>query len=190
MYKEAIALLTAAVVTVVGSGVAGVVTADKPSRDSTSCTYMAPPPAEKGAIYALSYNEYTELCKVVMGESGGEPYEGQLAVAQCILNTCRIEGKRPLEVVRDNHYTVWRPEPSESVQDAVIEVFSDGHKVLDKRVTIFYAPALMKNHWSQDHESQIYFCTIGGHKFFIERRYENWTEKAACETGPLTSGKE
>ena len=171
MYKEAIALLTAAVVTVVGSGVAGVVTADKPSMESTSCTYMAPPPAEKGAIYALSYNEYTELCRVVMGESGGEPYEGQLAVAQCILNTCRIEKRRPLEVVEKHGYTKWRPAPTKSVENAVLEVFADGREVLDKRVTMFYAPALMKNGYSTDHESQIYSTTIGGHKFFIEWRY-------------------
>lgn len=178
MCKEFIALLTAAALTVVGSGIVGVTTADKPSRDRISATYIAPPPAEKGAIYALSYNEYTELCRVVMGESGGEPYEGQLAVAQCILNTCRIEQRRPLEVVEQHGYTSWRPEPTKSVEDAVLEVFADGREVLDKRVTMFYAPALMKNHWSQDHESQIYSCTIGGHNFFIEHRYANWTEES------------
>lgn len=178
MYKEAIALLTAAVVTVVGSGIVGVITADKPSRDSTTTTYISDKPNVKGAMYALSYNEYNEICSVVMAESGGEPYEGQLAVAQTILNTCRIEKRRPPETIQKHGYTSWRPEPSESVQNAVTEVFADGREVLDKRVTMFYAPALMKNHWSQDHESQIYSCTIGGHKFFIEHRYANWTEES------------
>ena len=128
-------------------------------------------PTAKGAIYALSYNEYTELCQVVMAESGGEPYKGQMAVAQCILNTCRIEHKRPMEVVKTHGYAKNRPESTESVKNAVTAVFTDGEEVIDKRVTMFYAPALMKNHWSNDHEQEIYSCTIGGHKFFIERRY-------------------
>lgn len=178
MYKEAIALLTAAVVTVVGSGVAGVVTADKPSRDSTTTTYISDKPNVKGAQYALSYNEYNEICSVVMAESGGEPYEGQLAVAQTILNTCRIEQRRPPETIAAHGYTKWRPDASDSVQNAVTEVFADGREVLDKRVTMFYAPALMKNGYSKDHEQEIYSCTIGGHKFFIERRYADWTEKS------------
>lgn len=171
MCKEFIALFTAAALTLVGSSVACVATADKPSKESTYATYIAPPPAEKGAIYSISYNEYTELCKVVMGESGGEPYEGQLAVAQCILNTCRIEHIRPLEVVETHGYTTWRPEPTDSVQSAVLEVFADGKEVLDKRVTMFYAPSHMPLGYSKDHEQEIYSCTIGGHRFFVERRY-------------------
>ena len=171
MCKEFIALLTAAALTVVGSGIAGVVTADKPSKDSTTTTYISAKPNVKGAQYALSYNEYNEICSVVMAESGGEPYEGQLAVAQTILNTCRIERRRPPETVKTHGYTSWRPEPSESVQNAVTEVFADGREVLDKHVTMFYAPALTKNGYSKDHEQEIYSTTIGGHKFFIERRY-------------------
>lgn len=141
---------------------------EQPNPD-TAVVQQHPP--EKGAIYALSCNEYTELCQVVMAESGGEPYKGKMAVAQCILNTCRIEHKRPMEVVKTHGYAKNRPEPTESVMNAVTAVFADGEEVIDTRVTMFYAPALMKNHWSQDHESQIYSCTIGGHKFFIERRY-------------------
>ena len=171
MCKDFIALLTAAALTVVGSGIAGVVTADKPSKDSTTTTYISAKPNVKGAQYALSYNEYNEICSVVMAESGGEPYEGQLAVAQTILNTCRIERRRPPETVKTHGYTSWRPEPSESVQNAVTEVFADGREVLDKHVTLFYAPALTKNGYSKDHEQEIYSTTIGGHKFFIERRY-------------------
>ena len=171
MCKEFVAFFTALALTVVGSGIAGVVTADKPSSSSTTATYISDKPNVKGAKYALSYNEYNEICRVVMGESGGEPYEGQLAVAQTILNTCRIEKRRPPETIKAHGYTSWRPEPSESVQNAVTEVFADGREVLDRRVTMFYAPALMKNGYSADHESQIYSTTIGGHKFFIEWRY-------------------
>lgn len=178
MTKEIIALFTAAALTVVGSGIVGVVTADKPSKDSTTTTYISAKPNVKGAQYALSYNEYNEICSVVMAESGGEPYEGQLSVAQTILNTCRIEKRRPLEVVEKHGYTTWRPEPTKSVEDAVLEVFADGREVLDKHVTMFYAPALTKNGYSAAHEQEIYSTTIGGHKFFIERRYANWTEES------------
>ena len=121
-----------------------------------------------GAYYSLSQIEFTEICSVVMAESGGEPFKGQQAVAQTILNTCRITGLRPLEVIREYSYTSWRPTPSESAKKAVLSVFTDGVEVIDERVTMFYAPKRIKGGYSADHESQVYSCTIGGHRFFIE----------------------
>jgi spore germination cell wall hydrolase CwlJ-like protein len=106
-----------------------------------------------------------------MAEAGGEPYAGQMAVAQVILNTCKLEHKRPPEVIADHGYSQKRPAPTQSVMDAVDDVFCNGRKVLDERVTMFYAPEQAKNHYSDDHETQIYADTIGGHRFFIERQY-------------------
>lgn len=168
MFKRIIAAITA-IFTIAGSGttVAKTITqkAVEPIKTATCSTSK---PEKQGAAYALTYNEYTEVCQVVMAESGAEPYEGQMAVAQCILNSCRLENKRPQQVVIDNHYTKRRPEPSESVKNAVVEVFTDGKEVLDDRVTIFYAPDLCKSSY---HESQVYSTTIGGHRFFIEERF-------------------
>ena len=122
-----------------------------------------------GAYYQLTTEEFNEVCSVVMAESGGEPYKGQQAVAQCILNACLIGKIRPFEAIKANGYTKKRPTPTESVKQAVMSVFTDGLKVVTDRTTMFYSPANMKNGVSKWHESQIYVCTIGGHRFFEER---------------------
>ena len=122
-----------------------------------------------GAYYSLSYNEFEAICNAVMAEAEGESFEGQQAVAQCILNTCEIKGIAPLEAITKYQYASTNRTPSDSVREAVTSVFTDGAKVIDERVTLFYSPANMKNGISSYHESQIYSCTIGGHKFFIER---------------------
>lgn len=66
--------------------------------------------------YALTAAERNEIERVVMAEAGAEPYVGQMAVAQCILNACEQEDKRPLEIVRSFGYTAARPEPSDEVK--------------------------------------------------------------------------
>lgn len=168
MLKRIFAVIAAAITMLTASSLIKSTPIKKPT---TETTVVAVSKVSKGAFYPISYNEYTELCKVVMAESGGESFKGQMAVAQCILNTSMIEHIRPVEVVKTHGYTKWRPEPSESVKKAVIAVFTDGVTVLDSRVTIFYSPKNVKNGYSKYHESQIYSCAIGGHKFFIERRY-------------------
>ena len=45
--------------------------------------------------YALTAAERDEVERVVMAEAGAEPYIGQMAVAQCILNACEQENARP-----------------------------------------------------------------------------------------------
>lgn len=115
--------------------------------------------------YALTAAERDEIERVVMAEAGAEPYIGQMAVAQCILNACEQEDKRPLEIVRSFGYTAARPEPSDEVKKAVAKVFDDGETATDREILYFYAPALCQSLW---HESQTYVCTIGGHRFFEE----------------------
>lgn len=122
-----------------------------------------------GAYYSISYNEYEAICNSVMAESEGEPFEGQQAVAQCILNACRLTGKRPLEVIVEYQYAETDREPTESVREAVLSIFTDGFEVIDENATLFYSPLNMKSGTSVFHESQIYVCTIGGHRFFAER---------------------
>lgn len=117
------------------------------------------------ARYRLTAAERDEIERVVMAEAGAEPYIGQMAVAQCILNACEQEDKRPLEIVRSFGYTAARPEPSDEVKKAVAKVFDDGETATDREILYFYAPALCQSLW---HESQTYVCTIGGHRFFEE----------------------
>ena len=116
--------------------------------------------------YELTAEERDLVERVVMGEAGGEEHIGQQAVAQCILNACELRNARPAEIIEGLSYTTHRPQASQSVKDAVSAVFDDGVKVLPETAMYFYAPDLVYSEW---HETQIYLCTIGCHRFF-ERR--------------------
>ena len=115
------------------------------------------------ARYRLTADERELICEVVMAESGIEPFDGKMAVSQCILNACEQTGKRPAEIVTEYGYTARRVKPSAEVEKAVSAVFDDGETVTDAKILYFYAPELVYSEW---HESQTYICTIGGHRFF------------------------
>lgn len=117
------------------------------------------------ARYALTAAERDTVERVVMDEAGAEPYEGQIAVAQCILNACEREDKRPGEIVIEYKYTDKRPDPTDEVKAAVSAVFDYGKTVTDREILYFYAPDLCESEW---HESQEYVMTVGGHRFFEE----------------------
>ena len=116
--------------------------------------------------YNLAGSERDLVERVVMAESGGESYEGQMLVAQCILNACEIDGIRPAETVKKYVYAKGRPKPIESVIKAVSAVFDKGETVTDEPIVYFYAPKMVK---SKFHESQRFVLTEGNHRFFAER---------------------
>lgn len=115
--------------------------------------------------YPLTEDERDLVARVVMGEAGGEDYDGQRLVAQCILNAAILDGIRPTEVVELYQYTPARPGPSESVLEAVSAVFDRHDVVTDELILWFYAPALCTSDW---HESQRFVLECGGHRFFAE----------------------
>lgn len=117
------------------------------------------------ARYRLTADERELICEVVMAESGIEPFDGKMAVSQCILNACEKTGKRPAEIVEEYGYTDRRVEPNAETREAVAAVFDSGEVATDAEILYFYAPALVSSEW---HESQTYVCTIGGHRFFGE----------------------
>jgi len=118
------------------------------------------------ARYRLTADERELICEVlVMAESGIEPFDGKMAVSQCILNVCEKTGKRPVEIVAEYGYTDRRVEPNAETREAVAAVFDAGETVTDADILYFYAPELVYSEW---HESQTYVCTIGGHRFFEE----------------------
>lgn len=123
-------------------------------------------PPEPSVYYELTAEERDLIERVVMSEAGGEEYIGQQAVAQCILNACELWGARPAAIIDSLGYATYREDASQSVKDAVSDVFDDGVMVLPETAMYFYAPDLVYSAW---HESQIYLCTIGCHRFF-ERR--------------------
>ena len=124
------------------------------------------PTTTTATLYYLAAEELDLVERVVMAEAGGEPYAGQMAVAQCILQACLEYNMRPATVVQQFKYTKNRPDPSESVRAAVKAVFVDGDRAVSEDIMYFYAPARVESVW---HESKNYVCTIGGHRFFSER---------------------
>lgn len=123
-------------------------------------------PAEVPVRFYLSTSERDTVERVVMAEAGGESFEGQMLVAQCILNAAEKEGVQPSEAVVIYSYTSSRPDPTQSVKDAVAAVFDRGEVAIDAPVMYFYNPALVTSDW---HESQIFVAEVGGHRFFAER---------------------
>lgn len=124
------------------------------------------PPTEPAVRYHLTDAERDVVERVVMAEAGGESFDGQMLVAQCILNAAEKRGVEPSEAVVLYSYTKSRPDPTQRVKDAVAAVFDRGETVVDEPILYFYNPALVT---SDFHESQIFVIEEGGHRFFAER---------------------
>lgn len=123
-------------------------------------------PTEPAVRYPLTDAERDVVERVVMAEAGGESFEGQMLVAQCILNAAEKRGVEPSEAVVLYSYTKSRPDPTQRVKDAVAAVFDRGETVVGEPILYFYNPALVT---SDFHESQIFVIEEGGHRFFAER---------------------
>lgn len=132
---------------------------------------------ENVVFFYLSENEKYIVESIVCGEAGNQPYNGKVAVANCILNACIKENMRPQEIQSLYQYAGWKPiEEFESecmaaygntvladeVREAVSQVFDKGD-ILNDEMLWFYAPNVSYSSW---HESQKYIMTVGAHKFF------------------------
>lgn len=120
-------------------------------------------------FYHLSAAERDVVEHIVAGEAGTESFEGQRAVAQCILEASIKDGIAPSEVRRKYQYAGWSDNVSDSVKAAVADVFDYGNMVTEEPIMYFYNPKLCVSTW---HETQIHVITIGNHKFFAERGYD------------------
>lgn len=116
------------------------------------------------AFHLNDYERWVAEC-IVMGESGSESYEGQVLVAQCLLNACLKDSLQPSEVRIEYKYSGWNENPTDSVKAAVKAVFDDGYKITDEHILYFYAPKYAKGQW---HETQRFIIELGGHRFFAE----------------------
>lgn len=116
--------------------------------------------------YPLTNEDRDLVERVVTAESVGQPFEGQMAVAQCILNTAIARDMTPGEVVTAPDQYAAPADPARvtaSVQEAVAFVFDHGRFVTDEPIRYFYAPAICESAW---HESLEHVLTIADHKFF------------------------
>lgn len=130
----------------------------------TEQTVEAEPIEDEPIFYLSEYERSVAEC-MVMGESGAEPYDGQLLVAQCILNACLKDGLQPSQVRKEYGYYGWHNNPSQDAKDAVSAVFDDGYKVVEECILYFYAPRYSGGGW---HETQRFVIEVGGHRFFSE----------------------
>ena len=120
--------------------------------------------------------DYEYVMRVVAAESRGEPYDGQLAVAQCIRETSECTMMTPEEVVKQVNPNGTRQyaQPvdisvvTDSVRDACCDVFVHGISATDEPIRYFYSTA--SGFYSAWHENSLeYVKTIGNHRFFKEK---------------------
>ena len=126
-------------------------------------------------VFELSDYERWVACCMVAGESAGESYEGQWAVAQCIYQACVNDNLQPSEVKIQYQYSGWNetlefdnPELQAQIEEIVSRVFDYGELCVNDEILWFYAPFWMKNGTSDFHENQRFVIEIGGHRFFGE----------------------
>ena len=115
--------------------------------------------------------DYEYVMRVVAAECRGEPYEGQLAVAQCISTTAERRMLTPEEVVKmPNRYAdpcTYTPD-IELVRDACCDVFVHGISATDEPIEYFYST--VGGFVSEWHENNLEFVMeTGNHRFFKER---------------------
>ena len=126
--------------------------------------YSQPP------FFNLTEAERKTIQYIVAGEAKGEPMEGKMAVAQCILHGMVKSGWSAERVRIEYQYSGWddelenvNPEAWAEVVEAVSRVFDDGELISDKPILYFYAPNVVSSSW---HESLNHAVTIGEHRFF------------------------
>ena len=132
--------------------------------DLTMVEYSHPP------FFNLTEVERKTIQYIVAGEAKGEPMEGKMAVAQCILHGM-VKSNWSAERVRiEYQYSGWddelenvNPEAWAEVVEAVSRVFDDGELISDKPILYFYAPDITSSSW---HESLNFSCELSNHRFF------------------------
>ena len=132
--------------------------------DLAMVEYSHPP------FFNLAEADRKTIQYIVAGEAKGEPMEGKMAVAQCILNGM-VKSNWSAERVRiEYQYSGWDDELEKSnpkawaeVVEAVSRVFDDGKLISDKPILYFYAPEYSSGKW---HETLEFACELSNHRFF------------------------
>ena len=110
--------------------------------------YSRPP------FFNLTEADRKTIQYIVAGEAKGEPIEGKMAVAQCILHGMVKSGWSAERVRIEYQYSGWddelenvNPEAWAEVVEAVSRVFDDGELISDKPILYFYAPKYSDGKW-------------------------------------------
>lgn len=110
----------------------------------------------------LTPDEFDLVCRVVMSESGGEDLQGQMAVAQTILDRSELWNMTPSEVVQapGQYADPYQGEISDEIHLAVANVFDGGVRVFNEPTTHFYSGP--EPYWADD---KINRGSVGRHQF-------------------------
>lgn len=120
-------------------------------------------------FYPITEDDRYVIECIVAGEAKGEPTEGKMAVAQCLLNAMAKDGLSASDVRKKYQYSGWddklqnsNPDCWTEVCEAVSCVFDDGEFVSENPILYFYAPKYSsgKFHRTLPHDQ-----VIGGHSF-------------------------
>ena len=124
-----------------------------------------PDPNYTGKAIKITGADRDMLERLVMGEAGGQGFEGAALVAQCIRDMYILGGYNDINTLRINckYSGSIKKEPNQDVLDAVSYIFDQGGYVVKHRILYFYAPKYVYSGW---HESQNNIINHGGHKFF------------------------
>ena len=132
--------------------------------DLAMVEYSQPP------FFNLTEVDRKTIQYIVAGEAKGEPIEGKMAVAQCILNGMVKSGWSAERVRIEYQYSGWddelentNSEACAEVVEAVSRVFDDGELISDKPILYFYAPKHSDGKW---HKTLEFAFEISGHRFF------------------------
>ena len=114
--------------------------------------------------------DYDYVVRVVGAEARGEPFDGILAVCQCIADTAERKGITPEQVVKAPSQYAFPISPNvtdgmEEVNEACLQVFINGYRPFDEPIEYFYA---YNKGYSEWHESKVFCYQIGGHRYFKE----------------------
>ena len=119
----------------------------------------------KHPVVSLSANDRYILEHLVMGEAGGQGFEGCALVAQCIRDAMVYRGYESVEAVRTGlkYSGSLKREPNQDVLDAVSYIFDNGGIAVHHKIIYFYSPSMVS---SKFHESQQLIIEYGGHRYF------------------------
>lgn len=118
--------------------------------------------------WPLTDEERDLIERVVSAEARGQSIEGQMAVAQVIMDRCTTRNQSVTRVctAKAQFAKPYQGEVSDKTKDAVSFVFDKGEKVFDK-VTHFYAwKQIPAPYWTEDKD---FVGGIDDHRFYADR---------------------
>jgi len=112
----------------------------------------------------LSDSQRIELSHLIMGEAGGEGFEGCCLLAQCVRDAMVYRGYDTIEeVISGMSYNGYKYDTNKDVEDAINYIFENGNSAVQHRILVMYASDLCEGEW---HETQNFVYQHNAVRFF------------------------